>query len=64
MTSVFGLTLLRQTNTPDAEGNNDTSAGPLCLTLLLFVGYYLTSVDKCQEYAHGWWAIHGLAHQF
>ncbi len=61
MTSFFGLTLLRQTNTPDAEGNND---GPHCLTLLLFVGYCLTSVDKCQEYAHGWWAIHGLAHQF
>ena len=64
MTSFFGLTRLRQTNTPHAEENNDINADRHCLTLLLFVGYSLTSVDKCQEYAHCWWAIRGLAHQF
>ena len=49
MTSFFGLTRLRQTNTPHAEENNDINADRHCLTLLLFVGYCLTSVDKSKN---------------
>jgi hypothetical protein len=39
------------------------TVGNADLTFLLFVGHSLTSVDKCQEHARGWWAFYTLAHQ-
>jgi len=37
------------------------TVGTADLTFLLFVGHSLTSVDKCQEHARGWWAFYTLA---
>jgi len=48
-----------QKRTFHTGGSIVASRGP-SLTFILFVDYNLTSVDKHQEHARGWWGIYKI----